>query len=73
MQAAEMQRPPLPVPLLVSIPLPHRNSWNYEQAFCSDVSPELCLNETFMVAITDAVVSSGMLASGYDIINLSEV
>jgi len=48
------------------------NSWNYEQAFCSDVSPALCLNETFMISVTDAVVSSGMLAAGYDIINLSE-
>ena len=48
------------------------NSWNYEQAFCSDVSPALCLNETFMVSIADAVVSSGMLSAGYDLINLSE-
>ena len=48
------------------------NSWNYEQAFCPDVSPALCLNETFMVDIVDAVASSGMLAAGYDLINLSE-
>ena len=47
------------------------NSWNYEEAYCG-TTPARCLNETFMVAITDAIVSSGLAAAGYDIINLSE-
>ena len=57
---------------LARIPQRGWNSWNYEQAFCPGASPGLCLNETFMVQITDAVVDSGLAAAGYDIINLSE-
>ena len=59
---------------LARVPQMGWNSWNYEEHFCESggLPPSRCLNETFMVAITDAVASSGMQAAGYDLINLSE-
>jgi alpha-galactosidase len=49
------------------------NSWNWVGARvdCA-ANPNRCLNETLMMQMADALVSTGMAAAGYDIVNLSE-
>lgn len=49
------------------------NSWNWVGARVDCPSnPNRCLNETLIMQMADALVSTGMAAAGYDIVNLSE-
>ena len=71
----------LPSPLLVRAesnglartPAAGWNSWNWVGARVDcDAEPNRCLNERLMKEMADALISTGMAAMGYDIVNLSE-